>query len=247
MRDIGDGIIIIPDVHGRKFWREAVGIASGKHIVFLGDYADPFPEEDIPAEQAIRELEAIISLKCSRPNETTLLLGNHDLQYFWPDFPKTRYDYEHSSQYASMFMANRDCFDFTASFHAHDLVVILTHAGILPGWLKDNSAIFGLDDGNAFASADFNKPNLFWHERDDVYLCNSLSSISTMRGGDSDCGSMVWADAREMIAAPETPGVFQIFGHTRQNGDPLITSGFACVDCKKAFLLDKDGNLTEAQ
>ena len=41
-------MIIIPDVHGRTFWRQAVNDYLGKeHILFLGDYLDPYAYEGI--------------------------------------------------------------------------------------------------------------------------------------------------------------------------------------------------------
>ena len=36
-------ILIIPDVHGRNFWKEPCNNWKGK-IVFLGDYHDPYGE-----------------------------------------------------------------------------------------------------------------------------------------------------------------------------------------------------------
>ena len=42
-------ILILPDIHGRPFWKDAVE----KHfdecdkIVFLGDYLDAYPNEEI--------------------------------------------------------------------------------------------------------------------------------------------------------------------------------------------------------
>ena len=55
---------------------------------------------------------------------------------------------------------------------------------------------------------------------------------------------MIWADIREMQAAPALPGVFQLFGHSRQHDEPLVTDHFACIDCSRAFLLDNDGALS---
>ena len=39
-------MIIIPDVHGRVFWKEIVKNSEDK-IIFLGDYVDPYPGENI--------------------------------------------------------------------------------------------------------------------------------------------------------------------------------------------------------
>ena len=44
-------MIVIPDIHGRAFWRRAAMETAGKeHIVFLGDYLDPYPSEGIDYE-----------------------------------------------------------------------------------------------------------------------------------------------------------------------------------------------------
>lgn len=212
-------------------------------MVFLGDYGDPFPDEGISLEAALGELEAIISLKRSRPEEITLLLGNHDLQYLWPDFPKTRYDYEHATRYESLFRENRDCFQLTASFPSETLTVLFSHAGVLPGWMSLNRELFGLEeghlDGDLLPGADLNRPNALWHDREDTLLCEALSHISVLRGGQDPFGSMVWADSREMLEAPGMPGVFQVFGHTQHHDGPLVTGSFACVDCRRAFTLEE--------
>ena len=34
-------LIIIPDIHGRPFWRRAVEEYPGEEFIFLGDYLDP--------------------------------------------------------------------------------------------------------------------------------------------------------------------------------------------------------------
>ena len=41
-------LAIVPDVHARDFWREPVKEIlkdTDAHIVFLGDYVDPYPFE----------------------------------------------------------------------------------------------------------------------------------------------------------------------------------------------------------
>ena len=40
-------VLVIPDVHGRKFWKEAINkfskdIYPDLNIIFLGDYVDPY-------------------------------------------------------------------------------------------------------------------------------------------------------------------------------------------------------------
>ena len=40
-------ILIIPDVHGRRFWRDAIESDDYDKVIFLGDYLDPYPDEGI--------------------------------------------------------------------------------------------------------------------------------------------------------------------------------------------------------
>ena len=41
------------------------------------------------------------------------------------------------------------------------------------------------------------------------------------------------------------PNVYQVFGHTQQESEPVITKHYACLDCRKAFLLtDKSDIIT---
>lgn len=75
-------VLIIPDVHGRPFWRKAKEkINSVDKVVFLGDYLDPYGYEGITRENAIEEFKEIIQFKVDNPDKVILLLGNHDCAY----------------------------------------------------------------------------------------------------------------------------------------------------------------------
>ena len=73
--------IVIPDVHGRDFWRSAVRGREEEKIIFLGDYVDPYSWEGITPHVAFLELQDIIEFKKAHPDNVVLLLGNHDLGY----------------------------------------------------------------------------------------------------------------------------------------------------------------------
>ena len=75
-------ILIIPDVHGRQFWRQAVASGHYSKIIFLGDYVDPYPYEHIDGPTAMQGLVDIIAFRDSHPDQVVLLLGNHDMHYF---------------------------------------------------------------------------------------------------------------------------------------------------------------------
>jgi predicted phosphodiesterase len=58
-------ILIIPDVHGRSFWKKAIEqhMDECDKVIFLGDYIDPYEDEHITRKQAIATLDEIISFK----------------------------------------------------------------------------------------------------------------------------------------------------------------------------------------
>ena len=62
--------------------------------------------------------------------------------------------------------------------------------------------------------------------------------VSSYRGG-FDYGSCVWGDVIEYMLADKLPDLYQIFGHTQLKSE-VITFYFACLDCRKAFVLDTE-------
>ena len=51
-------ILVLPDIHGRKFWKEKCqDITKYDRVIFLGDYFDPYDFEYITVEEAIAKLE----------------------------------------------------------------------------------------------------------------------------------------------------------------------------------------------
>lgn len=61
-----DNILIVPDVHGRTFWRKPTSnIDRYGKVIFLGDYLDPYPYKGISFEESLAEFKDIIELKRS--------------------------------------------------------------------------------------------------------------------------------------------------------------------------------------
>lgn len=104
-------LIIIPDVHGRPFWRDAVKGHEEDRIVFLGDYLDPYAWEGITSEEAFMALIDIIALKRSHPDNVTLLLGNHDLGYLDQSICTCRMDWRRRTDIHNVLLENLDLFD----------------------------------------------------------------------------------------------------------------------------------------
>ena len=70
-------ILMLPDIHGRDFWREPCkNIDDYDKVVFLGDYLDPYDFEKISVEQAIDNFKDILLFEKDNP-KVVMLLGNH--------------------------------------------------------------------------------------------------------------------------------------------------------------------------
>lgn len=96
--------LIIPDVHGRTFWRSAIQKYPDLPTIFLGDYLDPYTHYDgiLPSE-AFWEFQKILQYKKDNPERVTLLLGNHDVHYFGACLNSSRKDWINQDKIATLF------------------------------------------------------------------------------------------------------------------------------------------------
>ena len=232
-------MIIIPDVHGRVFWKEIVKNSKDK-IIFLGDYVDPYPGENISLTGALDNLSEIIDYKKSNPSKVILLLGNHDFMYM--DFEHNKYscrhDFENEPKITKLLMNNRDLFQMNYSIEVKNKLYIFSHAGILKPWIEKYKKLFGEFPGS------LDKINELYRNWDPEFI-SSLLEISYYRGGWSDFGSMIWSDVREHSVSCEE-NIYQIFGHTQLKDKPIIEKHFADLDCRRPFFFDeKTGDIKE--
>ena len=236
-------MIIIPDIHGRCFWQQPVKENLGKeHIVFLGDYLDPYYGERITSEQAFRQLEYIMEFKVSHPGDITLLLGNHDIHYLTPMGRGSRFDYVRGAWYSLFFQKHADLFQLAFEANAGGRKYIFSHAGIRAGWIERHREHL---DGAT--------PQTICRVLNDMWTSHSawpvlfsmLADIPDSRWGFAAYGSPVWSDVDDMRTdAPELPGFYHIFGHSQQSVAPVVNEYFACLDCRRAFRLRDDGDLS---
>lgn len=217
-------ILIIPDVHGRKFWHKAIElIDSVDKVVFLGDYLDPYLDEGISRLDAIKEFKEIIKFKIDHPDKVVLLLGNHDCSYCFNFGSATRYDYSHAHEIKELFNQNINLFEL---FYKKDNY-LFSHAGITNYWLK---TYFDGKSINEFLT--LNKEDII------PYLWTS----SYLRGGNDFTGSIIWSDVRE---DNRESTFYQVFGHTQLESNPIITNQWACLDVRRCFLLDTNSKKIE--
>lgn len=254
-------VLVIPDIHCRKFWREVIKNNSEKvdKVIFLGDYLDPYKVEIEETPELmecktsydyiniLKMLNDIVSLKKNNPDKYILLTGNHTDSYIWAKFVAgSRTDYFNWEKYHKFFSQNLEYFNLV--WIKNDC--IFSHAGISEGWAYqfldtymkyDESALDGIDVVKEAAEVlrdtklkDFN-----------INYIKAISNISFYRRGDSEYGSCEWADIHEHIDLdksvdqlyPKYYSCYQVFGHT-QIRNKLITDKWACLDCRKGFIVD---------
>lgn len=241
-------ILIIPDVHGRDFWRDSVIKTltnTSANIIFLGDYTDPYSSEWAPnfdyRQHTIDNLKEIIELKRQNPDKITLLLGNHDCGYAIGDtISSSRMDRTHLSELKELFRENRELFQIAEECDIAGRHLIFSHAGILKGWAR---SVWGdeVDD------TDFNvvsRLNNAWLDND-WNILDRLGDYDTYRGWSGlQYGSPVWSDIRSWIrVTPEETYGFNIVGHTQLDDRQVVLDQIADLDCRKVFYIDDQGAL----
>ena len=230
--------IIIPDVHGRGFWRGAVQGHEEDRIIFLGDYVDPYPWEGILPGVAYKGLLGVLDFKKEHPGNVVLLLGNHDLGYLDPDICTCRQDSRRAAQLKQVFEDNLDLFDIVHIEDSLNGKVLFSHAGIAESWLKRHGNIL---PGEGFRPERLNEM-LHGDPSTRRLLFATLADASWYRGGEDTVGSPVWADVQEYLDGERLlAGYLHVFGHTMHEGPAVNVRGHGlCLDCARAFVLDPE-------
>lgn len=257
--------LIVPDVHGRKFWENPVRKVLGetdKKVIFLGDYLDPYGYEEIYPVDAIREFKKILALKQANPDRIILLLGNHDVENLDPRAHKVRFDYANAESNAKLYQDNKDLFEFVHIDEFAGKTFIFSHAGFNPGWLEyncDNIPAFCPPEDctseelwNMAANVDIIK-NTDWK---DLYFNGTprqkdmFNDVSSWRGGEDSYSSLIWADVKESInildGRVKWNDSVQIVGHSQQENKPVrLDDKLYCLDVRRCFILTENGTVTE--
>lgn len=207
-------ILILGDIHGRDFWIEPCkDINNFDKIIFLGDYHDPYPYQvsDRVSRHMLRD--KLVPFVESNQDKVICLKGNHDYNYLSCRMAP-RYDYYHHKEIHLLLKR----MNLRLAYQVDDY--LFTHSGVLPEWLELNNITL--------------KDVL----NDDVSI-DILNQVSPNRGGSDSVGSCVWSDVSEYFLSKKIPDLYQIFGHTQLKKE-IITDSFACLDCRKPFVLDTE-------
>lgn len=216
-------ILIVPDVHGRKFWHKAKELINEvDQVVFLGDYLDPYSREGITFDDAVEEFNQILAFKEANRDKVILLIGNHDMHYIKMEFMDcSRLNYHRRQEIHDLFMNNIDKFQLIYEIDNY----LFSHAGIYLEWIK---------------KYEITLEELFNFKKFLESRWNTLEDVSYSRGGWCKVGSCVWADIRESVQNELYSDKRQIVGHTQLSENPYITTKIACLDVRQCFILDTE-------
>lgn len=212
-------IIAIADIHGRSNWKFIADInkllkqediiPEFDKYIFLGDYVDSFTET---GAIIIHNLKEIIQFKQKYPNNIILLLGNHDLQYYFQPsghgcsgFRPNMYQELHK-----IFQDNKDL--FTPSYEIQNY--LFTHAGVTSVWLKKYTKELGLSNNHGYT------PSYIIHEGFKIED-ETLFDVGWARGGSFKSGGPFWADKSES-STYALPNHHQIVGHHPVENSPYV-------------------------
>ena len=249
MRDNVDiKYMVIPDVHGREFWREPVkNILHNTEatIVFLGDYLDPYAHEFPNAEsldnirqKTIEIFKEIIEIKKENNKRVILLLGNHDCTYMISKkICDVRADNKNYNKIAKLFSDNKTLFQLAYEARINKKHFIFSHAGISRVYAE---SCFGREVNEDNVVELFNKD----FREENYGLIESLGQYSMYRGySPFDRGSLIWADAHEWeLTNPDETYGYQIVGHT-QLYKPYIGKYISFLDTHDAYIINSDGDI----
>lgn len=236
-------MIVIPDIHGRSFWKIAVTKAQpDEKIIFLGDYLDHYEGRVdavngniITQDIALQNFKEILRFKNENPDKVVMLLGNHDTSYFLDTTPCRQYK-NLCSTIAELFNNNRGLFRLGYYCTIGGRKFSFSHSYILEQWAKSVAELSKCATPQEVIDQ--------IGKMDDQRLSLALNHIGPARNGNHAHGSMIWADLGEALdhlhdnwIGSET---FQVFGHTQSPNIPVICVNFAMLDCHCAFRIKED-------
>lgn len=230
-------ILIIPDVHGRTFWKKPCkDIFQWDKIIFLGDYVDPYPDE-ATQDEVIPNLQEIIALKEIYKDKVILLWGNHDLFYWNIPYRDTtdywsRHDYKNHNEIEKLFVQHKDLFQYAWQLNKF----LFSHAGVNNDLAREICHYY---EKESISDTLINK---YYDE-----FPRDLGKVSYYRGGWDRYSSVVWSDVKEhygQIPCKEIIDLYQIFGHTYCKMR-LITEHWAMLDTGGSYDYLEDGILKD--
>ena len=241
VNSVSTQILVIPDVHGRTFWKEAIVKYPDLPVVFLGDYLDPYAYENITQEDALANFKEILAFKQANMDKVTLLIGNHEIHYIDTYYKFGRKDTLNAEYIHQLLLEHLPLFSIASQAVLNDKTFLFTHAGIVGPWGNKYFPDTPTDATSICIALNGKMEDM---ETFGAFIDDALMEISKMRRGEAEAGSCVWADLDEhKKKSAFLNGIYQVFGHTQLKRKPVIKKTFADLDCRKAFLITLKGDI----
>jgi predicted MPP superfamily phosphohydrolase len=218
-------ILTIGDIHGLDIWKMISDFKSenGNYkaegevlafpenydlVIYMGDYTDSFTVTNVIIK---RNLLDIIEFKKKYGDKVILLLGNHDLQYYFlGDNRHLCSGFRPEAKYDLHDIFKKNDIYFQAAFQIDNY--LWTHAGVHTGWYEYR---FKKWLKEFYSSQETFHLNLA-DQLNEAFEMNAdcLFDVGRYRGGFRDVGGPFWMDRFEGYKNP-LKGYHQIAGHTR--------------------------------
>ena len=187
-------ILVIPDIHGRTFWKEATDQYSDLPVVFLGDYLDPYAYEQITPEEALSNFKDILAFKQANMERVTLLIGNHEIHYLDTAYHFSRKDTLHAENIHQMLLSLLHLFSIASYTEMGGKTFLFTHAGLVESWWKKH---FPDTPIGAKSICDALNGKIKDEKILGAFIDDALMDVGKRRGGEAEAGSCMWADLTE--------------------------------------------------
>lgn len=226
-------IIAIGDLHGKDLWQSIVHREADK-IIFLGDYVDAYDKTD---EVITENLKNIIQFKKDNMDKVEVLLGNHDIQYYYSydQFGCSGYRPRMYQLWHGLFQDNKELFKVAYQYRNY----LFTHAGITKGWLLGRKRVtrfhYADDPGDPTPTRqellnELPGPNLA-DRLNQLHLTRhypQLHVIGDYRGGYEPWGGITWADIRE-TSGSSIDHYHQVVGHSKIKQPTIVDWGTGSI------------------
>lgn len=225
-------VLVIGDIHHRNIWTNIIKDKDlYDKIIFIGDYMDSY---DISHVEGLYNLKEIIRFKSENNDKVVLLLGNHDISYYWNNHECSGMNYVLKTDIYDVLSKNIELFNIAYNINDY----LFTHAGVSSSWLRYN-----IEESENMSVSEISE-----HLNNMMFSGDGrrrLFSVGAKRGGYA-WGGPVWADLKE-TCNDQLPNINQVVGHTpvldiTTHEDKTINSSITYIDCldkvEKYLVLD---------
>jgi predicted MPP superfamily phosphohydrolase len=203
-------MLVIGDIHGSKFWKNIVNQHLDEdYIVFVGDYVDS--HNAMSNTKMLKNLLDIIKFKEKYPDKVKLLLGNHDIHYYFlnSSYRGSGFNFDMMFEFNTIFKNKKHLFQVAFMYNN----TIVSHAGITNRLYQSVESDY--KDALDLGWGDGNEHNNIADKFNFLFNISSkyLFYIGDERGGLDPFSGIFWAGMKE-LCEDYLVGYNQVIGHT---------------------------------